>query len=71
MSKELMMRELNEQEMSQINGGMSTGEGVAAIGVVVAATALAPATAVGAGVILAGVAAVSAFDAFQSYQMAQ
>ncbi|CZT27158.1 class IIb bacteriocin, lactobin A/cerein 7B family [Pseudomonas cerasi] len=71
MNKELMMRELNEQEMSQINGGMSTGEGVAAIGVVVAATALAPATEVGAGVILAGVAAVSAFDAFQSYQMAQ
>ncbi|KPB72055.1 hypothetical protein ACKUFS_27075 [Pseudomonas cannabina] len=52
--------------MSQIGGGMTVGEGVAAIGVVAAATALAPVTAVGAGAILVGVAAASAFDAYQT-----
>ncbi|GFZ62573.1 Uncharacterized protein ALO70_02834 [Pseudomonas amygdali pv. eriobotryae] len=71
MNKELMMRELDNEELAQIGGGMTVGEGVAAIGVVAAATALAPVTAVGAGVILAGVAGASAIDAFQTYQMAQ
>ncbi|AAZ34671.1 hypothetical protein QCD83_19440 [Pseudomonas savastanoi pv. phaseolicola] len=71
MNKELMMRELNNEELAQIGGGMTVGEGVAAIGVVAAATALAPVTAVGAGVILVGVAGASAIDAFQTYQMAQ
>ncbi|GFZ72840.1 hypothetical protein BVY11_08055 [Pseudomonas amygdali pv. morsprunorum] len=65
------MRELDNEELAQIGGGMTVGEGVAAIGVVAAATALAPVTAVGAGVILAGVAGASAIDAFQTYQMAQ
>ncbi|ARA79377.1 hypothetical protein AAY86_20945 [Pseudomonas amygdali pv. tabaci str. ATCC 11528] len=65
------MRELNNEELAQIGGGMTVGEGVAAIGVVAAATALAPVTAVGAGVILVGVAGASAIDAFQTYQMAQ
>lgn len=71
MNKELMMRELNNEELAQIGGGVTVGEGVAAIGVVAAATALAPVTAVGAGVILVGVAGASAIDAFQTYQMAQ
>lgn len=71
MNKELMMRELNNEELAQIGGGKTVGEGVAAIGVVAAATALAPVTAVGAGVILVGVAGASAIDAFQTYQMAQ
>ncbi|KPB86548.1 Uncharacterized protein AC504_1799 [Pseudomonas syringae pv. maculicola] len=65
------MRELNNEELAQIGGGMTVGEGVAAIGVVAAATALAPVTAVGAGVILVGVAGASAIDAFPTYQMAQ
>ncbi|KPX40161.1 Uncharacterized protein ALO68_02573 [Pseudomonas syringae pv. helianthi] len=71
MNKESIMRELTHEELAQISGGMSVGEGVAAIGVVVSATALAPVTAVGAGVILAGVAGAAAIDAFQTYQMAQ
>ncbi|SDW82445.1 hypothetical protein SAMN05444064_10783 [Pseudomonas syringae] len=66
MNKDLSVRELSENEMSQIGGGMTVGEGVAAIGVVAAATALAPVTAVGAGAILVGVAAASAFDAYQT-----
>ncbi|KTC61284.1 MULTISPECIES: hypothetical protein [Pseudomonas syringae group] len=65
------MRELNNEELAQIGGGMTVGEGVTAIGVVAAAAALAPVTAVGAGVILVGVAGASAIDAFQTYQMAQ
>ncbi|MDU8543596.1 MULTISPECIES: hypothetical protein [Pseudomonas syringae group] len=65
------MRELDNEELAQIGGGMTVGEGVTAIGVVAAAAALAPVTAVGAGVILVGVAGASAIDAFQTYQMAQ
>ncbi|MDU8500339.1 hypothetical protein RYB01_14280 [Pseudomonas syringae] len=71
MNKELMMRELDNEELAQIGGGMTVGEGLTAIGVVAGAVAVAPVTAVGAGVILAGVAGASAIDAFQTYQMAQ
>ncbi|EGH14611.1 hypothetical protein ALP26_02316 [Pseudomonas savastanoi pv. glycinea] len=66
-----MMRELDNEELAQIGGGMTVTEGLTAIGVVAAAVAVAPVTAVGAGVILAGVAGASAIDAFQTYQMAQ
>lgn len=67
MSEKLTVRELSENEMSQIGGAMTVSDGVKAIGVVAAAAALAPATAVGAGAILVGVAAVGAFDAYQTY----
>ncbi|MCD5973001.1 MULTISPECIES: hypothetical protein [Pseudomonas syringae group] len=67
MSEKLTVRELSENEMSQIGGAMTVSDGVKAVGVVAAAAALAPVTAVGAGAILVGVAAVGAFDAYQTY----
>ncbi|MDS7722091.1 class IIb bacteriocin, lactobin A/cerein 7B family [Pantoea ananatis] len=61
------MRELNDQELAQVSGGFTPAEGIGAMGVVAAAAALAPITAVGAGVILAGVAGAATVSAMRSY----
>ena len=60
------MRSLNHVEVESISGAMSIGDGIAAVGVVVAAGAVATVAPVAAGAALVGIIGISAIDIGES-----
>lgn len=60
------MKVLTEKEVHSIAGAMSTGDGLAALGVVAGAGAIAAAAPFAAGAVLVGVIGIAAIDIFHS-----
>jgi bacteriocin-like protein len=61
------MRKLTNEELQEINGGLSYSEGLAALGVVIGAGAIATAAPVAAGAALVGVMGICAVDIWSSW----
>lgn len=61
------MRELTNQEVQEINGGLTYSEGFAALGVVIGAGAIAATAPVAAGAALVGVIGICAVDIWSNW----